>query len=143
MKDIVREYKAIKKQEHLAREQFYGTHDQNDFAVWRKLAAEAQEMHTRILVERGLLLSGHTHPELTDAYLRCVLANELRVLRRSMRSMNQAMNSEEVNGVRVGLDTFARRIQDIQKHGWEFVYPNTVPGGMEAVEIVAVTYVAE
>jgi hypothetical protein len=43
-------------------------------------------------------------------------------LRRSMRSVGETLNSDSVSGIRTGLDTFARRLQDINKRGLEAVY---------------------
>ena len=64
----------------------------------------------------------HTHGDLTDPHLRKVLASELLVLRASMRSAGESMNDDFTYGVRTGLDTFARRLQDINKRGLEVVY---------------------
>jgi hypothetical protein len=64
----------------------------------------------------------HTHQELTDPQLRAVLARELLVLRASMRRIRESMSSDFAYGVRTGLDTFARRMQDVNKRGLESVY---------------------
>lgn len=64
----------------------------------------------------------HTHSELTDPHLRAVLANELWVLRASMRSVGGSMTDDFTYGIRTGLDTFARRIQDINERGLKAVY---------------------
>jgi O-acetylhomoserine/O-acetylserine sulfhydrylase-like pyridoxal-dependent enzyme len=63
-----------------------------------------------------------THSELTDKFYRRVLANELLVLRRSLRQIGETVNSDYAYGVRTGLDTFARRLQEIHLHGLEWVY---------------------
>ena len=52
----------------------------------------------------------HTHPEITDPALRVLFANELLILRRSMKKTNTDIKSEWVCGIRLGLETFARRI---------------------------------
>jgi hypothetical protein len=64
----------------------------------------------------------HTHSDLTDKFYRRILANELLVLRASLRSMGGSMTSDYAYGVRTGLDTFARRLQAINTHGLEWVY---------------------
>jgi hypothetical protein len=64
----------------------------------------------------------HTHSELTDKFYRRVLANELLVLRASLRSIGESVNSDYAYGVRTGLDTFARRLQDIRFRGIKEVY---------------------
>jgi O-acetylhomoserine/O-acetylserine sulfhydrylase-like pyridoxal-dependent enzyme len=64
----------------------------------------------------------HTHSELTDKFYRRILANELLVLRASLRQVGESMNSDYAYGVRTGLDTFARRLQAINTHGLEWVY---------------------
>jgi hypothetical protein len=63
-----------------------------------------------------------THTELNDAKLRLILANELLVLRAAMRRGGQSMDSDFVYGVRTGLDTAFRRVEDVNKHGLETVY---------------------
>jgi ribosome biogenesis protein Nip4 len=63
-----------------------------------------------------------THTELTNPTLRLILANELLVLRAAMRVGGQSMDSDFVYGVRTGLDTFARRLEDIQERGVRIVY---------------------
>lgn len=63
-----------------------------------------------------------THPEITSPHLRAVLANELLVLRASMRAINEPLTGDYAYGVRTGLDTFARRLQDIERRGLELVY---------------------
>lgn len=55
----------------------------------------------------------HSHPEITDPKLRSMLANELLVLRRSMKKANTDLQSEWVCGIRLGMETFARRINYI------------------------------
>jgi hypothetical protein len=64
----------------------------------------------------------HTHSDLTDKFYRRILANELLVLRRSLRSIGESTNTDYAYGVRTGLDTFARRLQAINEHGIEWVY---------------------
>jgi hypothetical protein len=64
----------------------------------------------------------HTHSDIKSVYLRSVLANELLVLRGAMRQLHDGMNSDFVYGVRTGLDTFARRLQDIEDRGLREVY---------------------
>lgn len=64
----------------------------------------------------------HTHSELTDKHLRAVLANELLVLRHAMRQAGGPMTSDFTYGIRSGLDTMARRIQDINERGLKAVY---------------------
>ena len=64
----------------------------------------------------------HAHPELVDPQLRSVLANELLILRRRMREAKAGMNSDLVYGIRTGLETMARRVQDVNKRGIENVY---------------------
>jgi hypothetical protein len=63
-----------------------------------------------------------THAELTDPALRLILANELLVLRAAMRRGGQSMDNDFVYGVRTGLDTFARRMQDVNERGLKAVY---------------------
>jgi hypothetical protein len=55
-------------------------------------------------------MSKHTHPEIVDPKLRSLFAQELLILRRSMRKANTDMRSEWVCGIRLGLETFARRV---------------------------------
>jgi hypothetical protein len=55
----------------------------------------------------------HTHPEISDPILRKLFANELITLRRSMKQAKADMKSEWVCGIRLGLDTFARRVNYI------------------------------
>jgi uncharacterized protein (DUF934 family) len=65
----------------------------------------------------------HTHSELTDPHLRAVLANELLILRSAMRRIGVSVLQDDfAYGVRTGLDTFARRLQDINKRGLEAAY---------------------
>jgi hypothetical protein len=64
----------------------------------------------------------HTHSELTDPNIRAILANELLVLRRSMRQIKSSMNDDFTYGIRTGLDTFARRLQDVNERGLKAVY---------------------
>ena len=67
----------------------------------------------------------HTHPELRDSLLRSILANELLVLRRRMQEMkanDYPMDKDTAYGIRLGLETFARRVQDVGKKGIETVY---------------------
>jgi hypothetical protein len=122
MNDLTQKYDELKEATRAAKENFERTQDKADFSAWRKLAAEQYKLHDEILIARGVLLRGHTHPELVDSFLRSVLANELMVLRRSMRSIGETLNSDSVSGIRTGLDTFARRLQDINKRGLEAVY---------------------
>jgi hypothetical protein len=118
MSDLTQKYNELRERERTAAETFRITQSKDDFKRFRELAAERQALHDEILIARGVLLKGHTHPELVDKFLRDVLANELLVLRRSGASMD----SEMVNGIRAGLDTFARRMQDIKRHGLQVVY---------------------
>lgn len=53
----------------------------------------------------------HTHPEITDPTLRTMFANELLVLRRSMKAAKTDMRSEWVCGIRLGYETALRRIE--------------------------------
>lgn len=71
---------------------------------------------------RWRLAHPHAHPELQDPELRSVLANELLILRRRMREAKTSMNSDLVHGIRMGLETFARRVQDVRAHGVKTVY---------------------
>jgi len=64
----------------------------------------------------------HSHYELRDPHLRSLLANELWVLRRRLREIGASMTSESVKGIRMGLETMARRVQDVNKRGIENVY---------------------
>ena len=64
----------------------------------------------------------HTHPELRDPHLRSILANELWVLRRRMKEIGVSMTSESVGNIRMGLETFARRVEAVQKHGLKTIY---------------------
>lgn len=58
-----------------------------------------------------IILSEHrTHRDIVKQDIRNKLALELWVLRRSMRRCGQPMNSDWVQGIRLGLDTFARRM---------------------------------
>lgn len=66
--------------------------------------------------------SKHTHPELTDPHLRTIFANELIVLRRSMRQIDEPMKSEWIAGIRMGLETAFRRVQDVEKSSIQKVY---------------------
>lgn len=52
----------------------------------------------------------HTHPEVTDKFIRQMLARELWILRRAMRRSGESLKSDWVMGIRLGLDTFARRV---------------------------------
>jgi hypothetical protein len=66
-----------------------------------------------------------THKEIRSPHLRAVLANELLVLRSSvwrMRRMGLEMDSDFVYGIRTGLDTFARRLEMIERVGLEVAY---------------------
>jgi hypothetical protein len=110
------QYEELKRAAREAGEKYTQTQDKGDFAAWRKLVGEYHSAREGIMVERGLLLRNHTHPELVDPFLRRVLANELLVLRRAR------MDRDDERNIQVGLDTFARRIQDIQRHGLEAVY---------------------
>jgi len=58
-------------------------------------------------------MNKHTHPEIIDPVLRKIFANELLTLRRSTKKVNADMRSEWVCGIRLGLDTFARRVNYI------------------------------
>jgi hypothetical protein len=72
----------------------------------------------------------HTHSEITDPHLRLMLANELLVLRFAIKRVVErggTMDGMYVSGVRVGLDTFARRIEDVEKHGMKVVYRQNYP----------------
>ena len=51
-----------------------------------------------------------THPDVTNPQARAIFANELLVLRRSMKQIKTDMRSELVCGIRLGLETFARRV---------------------------------
>ena len=64
----------------------------------------------------------HTYPELRDPHLRSILANELWVLRRRMKEIGVSMTSESVGNIRMGLETFARRVEAVQKHGLKTIY---------------------
>ena len=71
-----------------------------------------------------------THTELTDHHLRLILANELLVLRRVMhRAANKGhpFQSDFSYGTRVGLDTFARRFEGVEKYGMEKGYAQNYP----------------
>ena len=63
----------------------------------------------------------HTHPELKDEFLRTVLANEILVLRRNTKGLSRK-NDEMVAGIHIGMETRARRIQDINHNGLKAVY---------------------
>jgi hypothetical protein len=63
-----------------------------------------------------------THMEIEDKSLRAILANELLVLRRSMLQTGTPMTDTFAYGVRTGLDTFARRMQDVSNLGVRAVY---------------------
>jgi hypothetical protein len=74
----------------------------------------------------------HTHPEIKTPYLRLILANELLVLRSSIQSMRRSgleMDSDFVYGVQTGLDTFARRLEDIQERGVKSAYQQNYSAG--------------
>ena len=61
----------------------------------------------------------HAHPELRDPRLRSILANELLVLRRRMQEMKAAgyrMDESTSYSIRIGLETFARRVKDVEKN---------------------------
>ena len=74
----------------------------------------------------------HTHPELRDPHLRSILANELWVLRRRMQEMKSGgypMDKDTAYGIRLGLETFARRVQEVAKQGMETVYAENFKTG--------------
>ena len=52
----------------------------------------------------------HTHPEIIDPELRKILANELMVLRRSMKRAQVDFGCEWVCGIRLGFETMLRRV---------------------------------
>lgn len=110
-------YEELKEAASAAKDTWERTQTKADLITWRKLVNEYHEAHTEILVERGLLLKGHTHPELVDATLRSLLAREILILRKYMPG-----NSDYIKGVHMGLDTFARRIQEVNRKGLDAVY---------------------
>jgi hypothetical protein len=63
----------------------------------------------------------HTHASITDTDIRCLLARDLWVLRISMRKCGQPMKSDWVCGIRMGLETMARRMNDWQRIGPEYL----------------------
>jgi hypothetical protein len=65
----------------------------------------------------------HTHASITDPGIRYILARDLWVLRISMRKCNQPMKSDWVWGIRMGLETMARRMEDWQRIGPEYLTP--------------------
>lgn len=56
----------------------------------------------------------HTHPDIKDKLIRQIMANELWILRRSLRASGEQRRSDWAMGIRLGLDTFARRMQYAQ-----------------------------
>jgi hypothetical protein len=110
------QYEELKRATKEAGEKYIQTQDKGDFVAWRKLVDEYHAARENIMVERGLLLRNHTHPELVDPFLRRVLANELLILRRAR------MDRDDERNIQVGLDTFARRMQEIQRLGLLAVY---------------------
>lgn len=72
----------------------------------------------------------HTHSEIQDPHLRLILANELLVLRFATRRAAERglpMNEMYLLGARVGLDTFARRIEEVKEHGMKVAYRQNYP----------------
>lgn len=66
-----------------------------------------------------------THIELTDTHLRLILANELLVLRsiaKNCAKKGYPMSTDYLFAVQVGLDTFARRVEDVEKNGMQVTY---------------------
>jgi hypothetical protein len=57
-------------------------------------------------VEEGEIM---THKEITDPELRAILANELNIIRKALRT-----DSDALFWVRLGLDTALRRVQFVQ-----------------------------
>jgi hypothetical protein len=105
-----------------ARSMWECSKSREDFVAWRKLEEEYHNLHNEIMVSLGLLLKNHTHPELVDKRLRKILANELLVLRRSLRGQGKSMRDADVLFAVNVVDAFARRIQDIERVGTEAIY---------------------
>ena len=62
---------------------------------------------------------------LTDPLLREVYKNEVLVLQRivrKMKDMNMTPSPDWLAGIYMGMETFARRLQEIQKAGMKTVY---------------------
>lgn len=55
----------------------------------------------------------HTHKDITDPKLRAVFANELLILRRSMKDMQTNKQSDLVCGIMLGFETALRRVNHI------------------------------
>ena len=63
----------------------------------------------------------HTHASITDPGIRYILARDLWVLRISMRRAGEPMKSPWVHGIIIGLETMARRMDDWQRIGPEYL----------------------
>lgn len=65
---------------------------------------------------------------ITDPFLREVYKNEVMVLRSAVKRMSARPSPDWISGIYIGMETFARRIQEVQKAGLEAVYKsNTKP----------------
>lgn len=68
---------------------------------------------------------------LTDPLLREVYKNEVLVLQRmvgKMKSMNLTPSPDWLAGIYMGMETFARRLQEIQQAGLKTVYAENFKG---------------
>ena len=63
----------------------------------------------------------HTHGSIKSAEVRLILARDLFALRRNMHKCKEPMESDWVQGIRLGLDTMARRMDDWQRIGPEYL----------------------
>lgn len=63
----------------------------------------------------------HTHGSIKSFEVRLLLARDIFALRRQMRRCGESMKSDWVQGIRLGLDTMARRMEDWQRIGPEYL----------------------
>lgn len=71
-----------------------------------------------------------THTELTHHDLRLILANELLVLRavaNRSKAEGDPFSKDMLADIKMGLVTFARRVEDVRKNGIEKVYAQNYP----------------
>jgi hypothetical protein len=57
-----------------------------------------------------MVTNRHTHADIKNADVRRLLATDLMALRSAMRRVDCRMDTDWVQGIRVGLDTMARRM---------------------------------